>query len=92
MGSGPPLVLLPGLAPQNVRPVGFMRAGELQTMRMFARWFRTYWVGRPTGLEPGVSFAEITAMTARSLREEFADPVDVLGISTGGSIAQQLAA
>jgi pimeloyl-ACP methyl ester carboxylesterase len=91
-GSGPPLVLLPGLAPENGRPVGLIRTGEIQTMSMFASRFTTYWVGRPAGLERGTSFAEITAMLAGSLREEFRDPVNVLGISTGGSLAQQLAA
>jgi pimeloyl-ACP methyl ester carboxylesterase len=91
-GSGPPLVLLPGLAPENGCPVGFARSGEIQTMRMFASRFTTYWVGRPTGLSLDTTFAEMTATTANALREEFAAPVPVLGISTGGSLAQQLAA
>lgn len=91
-GTGPPLVLLPGLAPENGRPVGFARSGEIQTMRMFAHSFTTYWVGRPTGLAPDTTFAEMTAFTAHALRSEFSGPVDVLGISTGGSLAQQLAA
>ncbi len=91
-GSGPPLILLPGLAPENRRPVGLMRSGEIQTMSLFARSFTTYWVGRPTGLALGTSFAQMTAITAAALREEFDSPVNVLGISTGGSLAQQLAA
>jgi pimeloyl-ACP methyl ester carboxylesterase len=92
MGSGPPLVLLPGIAPENGRPVGIVRHGEVQTMSMFARRFTTYWVGRPVGLEPGTTFADIVARTADALRAEFGAPVDVMGISTGGSVAQQLAA
>ncbi len=92
MGSGPPLVLLPGLAPENRRPVGLMRTGEIQTMTLFAGRFTTYWVGRPVGLEPGTSFADMTALLADSLRAEFGGPVNVLGVSTGGSLAQQLAA
>lgn len=91
-GSGPPLVLLPGLAPENGRPVGVARSGEIQTMRLFAHRFTTYWVGRPTGLAPDTSFGELTAFTAHALRSEFSGPIDVLGISTGGSLAQQLAA
>lgn len=92
MGSGPPLVLLPGLAPENGRPSGLARGGELQTMATYARDFTVYWIGRPTGLQRGTTFAELTAAVADAIRAEFSEPVNVLGISTGGSIAQQLAA
>ena len=92
MGSGPPLVLLPGLAPENRRPVGSMRTGELNTMAQYADRFTTYWVGRPTGLTPGVTFAEMTAEVADALRGRFGEPVNIVGFSTGGSLAQQLAA
>jgi pimeloyl-ACP methyl ester carboxylesterase len=92
MGQGPPLVLLPGLAPQNGLPAGIMRSGEVSNMEPFAKRFTTYWVGRPTELRPGTSFAEMTAMLAQAMAGEFAEPVRVLGISTGGSFAQQLAA
>jgi pimeloyl-ACP methyl ester carboxylesterase len=36
--------------------------------------------------------AALAAEHARALREVFGEPVDLLGVSTGGSIAQQLAA
>jgi pimeloyl-ACP methyl ester carboxylesterase len=91
-GAGAPLVLLPGLSPENGRPVGVIRAGEVQTMKMFASRFTTYWVGRPVGLQRGTTMADLTAVHARSLAEEFNEPVDVVGISTGGALAQQLAA
>jgi pimeloyl-ACP methyl ester carboxylesterase len=92
MGQGPPLVFLPGLAPHNGRPFGLMRQGDIQTMGAFAKRFTTYWVGRPTGLSPLTSFAEMTATLADALAGEFDEPVKVIGISTGGSFAQQLAA
>jgi pimeloyl-ACP methyl ester carboxylesterase len=92
MGQGPPLVFLPGLAPQNGRSVGLMRTGDVQSMATFAKRFTTYWMARPTGLASGTSFAEMTAILAESLAGEFDEPVKVLGISTGGSFAQQLAA
>lgn len=92
-GAGPPLVLLPGLAPENGRPtVRAIRNGEVQAMARYARSHTVHWVGRPTGLARGTSFAQLTAVTADALRAEFGAPVTVLGISTGGSIAQQLAA
>jgi pimeloyl-ACP methyl ester carboxylesterase len=39
-----------------------------------------------------MSMAALAAEHADALREAFAEPVDLLGMSTGGSIAQQLAA
>jgi pimeloyl-ACP methyl ester carboxylesterase len=92
MGSGPPLIYLPGLAPENRRPVGSIRSSELSGMAPYARHFTTYWVGRPIGLTPGTSFGEITAEVADALRETFDEPVSLVGVSTGGSFAQQLAA
>jgi len=92
MGSGPPLVLLPGLAPENGRPSGLARNGELQTMTPYARDFTVYWIGRPTGMKRGTTFSELTASVADAIRAEFDAPVPVIGISTGGSIGLQLAA
>ena len=92
MGHGPPLVFLPGLAPQNGRSVGLMRTGDVQSMAFFAKQFTTYWMARPTGLTSGTSFAGMTSILAEALAGEFDGPVNVLGISTGGSFAQQLAA
>jgi pimeloyl-ACP methyl ester carboxylesterase len=91
-GTGPALVLLPGLAPQNGRPTGPMRSVEVALIRTFSGAFTTYWLARPTGLPVGTSLGDIAARTAEALRAQFAEPVNVLGISTGGSVAQQLAA
>jgi pimeloyl-ACP methyl ester carboxylesterase len=91
-GSGPPLVLLPGLTPENRCPVGPIRAAEIQAMNRYSDRFTVHWVGRPVGLAPGTTFARMTGCIADALREQFDEPVDVLGLSTGGSFAQQLAA
>lgn len=46
-----------------------------------------------TGVLPrGRTMAALAAEHAQALREAFDEPVDLLGVSTGGSIAQQLAA
>ena len=92
LGSGPPLVLLPGLAPENCLPVGSIRNGEIGTMARYADRFTVHWVGRPVGVPVGTTFAEMTDAVAEHLRSVFDGPVPVLGISTGGSFAQQLAA
>lgn len=92
LGSGPPLVFLPGLAPENCLPVGSMRNGEIGTMSRYAHRFTVHWVGRPVGVPVGTTFAEMTAAIAEHLRQAFDGPVDLLGMSTGGSFALQLAA
>jgi pimeloyl-ACP methyl ester carboxylesterase len=92
MGSGPPLALLGGLTPENGLPVGLARWLEVQTMTPFAHDFEIYWVARRRGLAKGATMADLAADVADALAAQFTQPVDVLGISTGGSIAQQLAA
>ncbi len=92
MGSGPPLALLGGLTPENGLPVGPARWLEVQTMMPFVADFEVFWVARRRGLAKGTTMADLAADVADALATRFEQPVDVLGISTGGSIAQQLAA
>ena len=54
---------------------------------------RTVWsIDRRSGLASGTSIADFAAEYARTLAALFSGPVDVVGISTGGSVALQLAA
>lgn len=50
-----------------------------------------YVVRRPTGLPAGCTMTEVAALHADALGSEFGGPVDLQGISTGGSVALQLA-
>jgi pimeloyl-ACP methyl ester carboxylesterase len=61
-------------------------------MRPWAREREVFYVNRRPGLLRGMTMAALAADHAQALREEFDEPVDLLGTSTGGSIAQQLAA
>jgi pimeloyl-ACP methyl ester carboxylesterase len=90
-GDGPPLVVFPGLGMTNANPTGFQRWGELRLLAPLAHAFTVYRIGRRVGLEPGTTMTDLANDYAGAL-EEFAGTVDVLGISTGGSIALQLAA
>jgi pimeloyl-ACP methyl ester carboxylesterase len=85
-------VVFPGLGMTNANPVGLQRWGELRLLAPLARAFTVYRVGRRIGLEPGTTMSELANDYAEALEDEFGGPVDVLGISTGGSIALQLAA
>jgi pimeloyl-ACP methyl ester carboxylesterase len=91
-GDGPPLIVFPGLGMTNANPTGLQRWGELRLLCPLARAFTVYRIGRRVGLEPGTTMTDLTNDYAEALEEKFGGPVDVLGISTGGSIALQLAA
>jgi pimeloyl-ACP methyl ester carboxylesterase len=90
-GQGPPLVVFPGVGMTNANPTGIQRWGEVRLLSPLARAFTVYRVGRRVGLKPKTTMADLANDYAVALEEEFDGPVDVLGISTGGSIALQLA-
>ena len=91
-GSGAPLLFAGGLSFE----CGVDAAGtEWMTGSMvapFAKRRRVLYVNRRRGLPRGMSMAEIAAEHAEAIRSLGRGPVDVAGLSTGGSIAQQLAA
>lgn len=91
VGEGPPLVVFPGGAPSHDNPTGFQRRLAARFLAPLADGRTVYNVNRKVGLEPGATMADIAADYAAALRSAFCGPVDVLGISTGGSVAQQFA-
>jgi pimeloyl-ACP methyl ester carboxylesterase len=54
--------------------------------------YTTYIVLRRPGMPTGYSLEDMADDYATMIREEFGGPVDVIGVSTGGSIAQHFAA
>ncbi|WP_336084298.1 alpha/beta fold hydrolase [Nocardia sp. SSK8] len=91
-GQGNPLVFLRWFMPDHANPTGWMRKSEVKTMAPLARRFRVYAVNRAPGMAAGTTMADIAREHAEALLAEFGGPVDVLGISSGGSLALQLAA
>ena len=91
-GEGPPLAVFPGLGMTNGNPTGVQRWGELRLLAPLARHFIVHRISWRVGLARGTTMADLAADYARAIEEGFRGPVDVLGISTGGSIALQLAA
>lgn len=90
-GEGPPLILLlftPEAAPQR----GVTRWTLMRMVRPLARRFTVHVLNRSPGLPPTTSMAELAAHYAGAIEATFDRPVDVLGLSTGGSLALQLAA
>lgn len=92
LGSGPPLVVLRGFTTTHDNPKGPARSFEIKMLRPLAEHFTVRACNRAPGLAPGTTMADVARQHAEALRAEFGGPVDVLGMSSGGSIALQLAA
>ncbi|PUB25507.1 pimeloyl-ACP methyl ester carboxylesterase [Promicromonospora sp. AC04] len=90
-GTGSPLVVLL-FTPQAANPTGLARWSTMRMLRPFTEHFTVYVVNRPPGLPPTTTMADLAAVYAAAIKTTFEGPVNVLAISTGGSIALQLAA
>jgi pimeloyl-ACP methyl ester carboxylesterase len=88
LGSGPDLlVVFQGLQWEN-KPLSGMSAWFIKRMyRFLGEHYTVYIVMRRPGLPQGFSMGNMSDDYAAMMHEEFEGPVDVLGISTGGSIA-----
>lgn len=91
-GAGPPLLFLPGLTTHHEIPRGMDRAAAAGALRGLANHRRVWWVNRRAGLSPGVTMVEVADDYATGIRRRHDPPVDVVGVSTGGSVALQLTA
>lgn len=91
IGSGPPLLELPGLTPEHTNPTGSTRWFELRRLQPLARSFTVYLVNRKPGLSPGSSMSDLADHYAAAIEAEFGEPVPVEGVSTGGSVGLRLA-
>jgi len=87
-GCGPrPLVIFQGMMFEN-KPQAWMTFGY----SFLEKEYTLYAVLRKPGLPQGYTIKDMANDYALMIREEFGGPVDVLGVSTGGSIAQHFAA
>jgi pimeloyl-ACP methyl ester carboxylesterase len=88
-GRGPrPLVVFQGLMLEN-KPLPRMALG---TYKFLEDDYTVYAVLRKRGLPRGYTLQDMAADYAAMIREEFGGPLDVIGVSTGGSIVQHFAA
>jgi pimeloyl-ACP methyl ester carboxylesterase len=91
-GGGPPLLFLGGLSPESGVEGPRMRRTNLAAIAPYTSRHRVLFVNRRKGLARGMTISDLAAEHAEAIDSHFGGPVDVLGASTGGSIAQQLAA
>jgi pimeloyl-ACP methyl ester carboxylesterase len=87
-GKGPqPLVILQGLMFEN-KPQSGMTLGY----GFLKKDYTLYSVLRKSGLPQGYTLKDMADDYAEMIHQAFRGPVDVIGVSTGGSIAQHFAA
>jgi pimeloyl-ACP methyl ester carboxylesterase len=90
-GDGPPLLYLGGLLPVAGVDTRLVRRAAEVSLRPLADIRRGVYANRRPGLQDGTTMAQIAADHAEAILALESGPVDVVGVSTGGSIAQQLA-
>jgi len=92
VGSGRPVVVCAGLWPTTGVDSDVLVRGALDPLRRLAADRRLIVLNRRADLPRGMSMSDLAAEYADAIRADLDGPVDILGTSTGGSIAQQLAA
>ena len=93
LGRGPrTLVVFQGLVFNNEPPSGLSARMMLGNYAFLQEEYTVYLATRKTGLPESYSIKDMADDYAVMIQEEFDGPVDVLGISTGGAIAQHFAA
>ncbi len=92
IGTGRPVVYLVGLGFENANPRGWARDAAIRSVRPLAlAGYTIYMTTRRPRMARGVTMAAIAAELAGALDQYFVRPVDVIGHSTGGSLALALA-
>jgi pimeloyl-ACP methyl ester carboxylesterase len=86
------LIIFQGLLFENKPLDGLMLPLFSDMYTFLDEDFTTYIVTRKPGLPDGYSMQNMSDDYATMIKEEFGEPVDVIGVSTGGSIAQYFAA
>ena len=92
LGEGAPLVFLSGLLPDAGVETPTMQRIGARTVAPFAQRRRVLFFNRRSGLPPGSTMSDLASEHAEALAALGHGPVDIVGASTGGSIAQQVAA
>lgn len=86
------LVIFQGLLFDNKPLTGLMAWKYAEMYGSLEQDYTIYLVNRRTGLPDGCTMKDLSDDYAQMIKEEFGMPVDVLGMSTGGSIAHYFAA
>ena len=85
------LVVFEGLDFQHKPPSGIMLRMSTGYLRGLSDSYKIYIVSRRFGLPPGYSLSDMADDYAIMIKNELGGAVDVVGVSTGGAIAQHFA-
>lgn len=85
------LVVFDGLDFRHKPPSGIMLRMSTGYLRGLTNDYRIYFVGRRPGLPPGYSLKDMSDDYAVMIKNELGGAVDIIGVSTGGAIAQYFA-
>jgi pimeloyl-ACP methyl ester carboxylesterase len=85
------LVVFDGLDFRHKPPSGIMLRMSTGYLRGLRNDYRIYFVSRRPGLPPGYSLKDMSDDYAVMIKNELGGVVDVIGVSTGGAIAQHFA-
>lgn len=91
LGVGPPLIAVRLVTTEHKNPTGFERRMVLSGVTAFAEQFTVYVVNGPPNLPSGATMSDIARYYAEAIEHAIGQPVFVHGVSTGGSVALQLA-
>ena len=86
------LINIEALSFKHEPPSGFMLKQFIKSARNFTNDYTLYLVGRKPNLPENYLFDKMANDYAKMIRREFNRPVDIMGVSTGGQLAQYLAA
>jgi pimeloyl-ACP methyl ester carboxylesterase len=87
VGDGPSLVYMRALPISDE----IYKRFELNILPLLAKDFTVYAVDRKPMIKEGATMDDLASDYASTIESEFGEAVNVMGISTGGSIAQQFA-
>jgi pimeloyl-ACP methyl ester carboxylesterase len=91
-GSGTSnLVVFDGLDFRHKPPSGIIQRMSYGYLKRLANDYRIYIVSRRPGLPPGYSLKDMSDDYAVMIKNELGGAVDIIGVSTGGGIAQYFA-
>ncbi len=91
IGTGRPLIVIPGLVGRRGVPDRLSRRMQHQEVAQLSQSRAVWSIDRRHGLASDTLVRDIARDYAATIANLFNDPVDIVGVSTGGAIALQLA-
>ncbi len=86
------IVNIEALSFKHEPPSGFMLKQFVRSARSFLDEYTMYLIGRKQNVPKDYTFTDMASDYAKLIQREFNEPVVIMGVSTGGQIAQYLAA